>query len=107
MKAAVGSFLIFISLTGISISQSGWFQINSPTNKYIYSAYFFDINTGFIGVDSGKIYRTTSGGNDWTLINLLSVKPMGKIIFENSNTGFVMSYHFYTNGALFKTTNSG
>ena len=55
--------LIFFSFS--SFSQSGWFQLPSPTTNILYSVHFEDTLTGWSVGQNGTIIKTTNGGNSW------------------------------------------
>ena len=39
-----------------------WDSIPSPTSSYLYSVAFADAHTGWVGADSGKIFRQRTAG---------------------------------------------
>ncbi|HEX2788262.1 MAG TPA: T9SS type A sorting domain-containing protein [Ignavibacteria bacterium] len=66
--------------------------------------YFININTGFIACNSGKIYKTTNGGDDWFLSSCIECGTEDdflQVIFINENTGFAPG------GSLYKTVDAG
>ena len=46
-----------------------WFPVFDSLTRNFYSVYFNDVNTGYIAGDSGKVYKTTTGG-------IIGIKPL-------------------------------
>lgn len=92
-------FSLFIS--GNLYSQSGWFLLPFLSNSEIRSICFTGLDTGYIGNNSGQIYKTINGGNNWFFLNSLGTNLIYKIYFLNNNTGFILA------GGIYKTTNKG
>jgi len=69
--------------------------------------FFNSIDTGYIGTDSGKVYKTLNGGVNWISINLSTTKPIGKIIFVSPNIGYLLCYNSNGQDVIFKSTNGG
>jgi len=89
MKKKIFLFgIIFLSLNSILYSQSGWFQQQSGLNVALYSLYFVNSNTGWVCGDSGKILKTTNGGNNWIQQNTPTLYPLKSIFFLNENIGW-------------------
>lgn len=99
--------LLVILTSGNIFSQSGWSQLTSPTNKIIWSVCFIDENKGFIGIDSGVVYKTLNGGINWTSITLPVKNTVRSMKFVNQNTGYLALARNTTQGALFKSTDGG
>ncbi|KXK48193.1 MAG: glycosyl hydrolase, partial [Chlorobi bacterium OLB5] len=107
MKKLIFFTSLLILSSGNILSQSGWFQIQSPTSAFINTSFFNSSETGFIGTDSGSVYRTTNGGLNWLVVDTPPNRSITKIIFVNSNTGYLICYTFSNYNYLFKSTNSG
>jgi hypothetical protein len=75
----------------------------SDTTAYINKILFLNSNTGFIGANSGKLFRTTDSGNTWEIYLTGTNYPIQYISFINPATGFISS----TLGEIYKTTNTG
>ena len=80
------------------------------TSKTFSSAFFTSNNVGYVGgsayspsgISRAILHKTTDGGNTWTQLFIPNNKPIEKIYFIDSLTGFLC-----TNGNLLKTTNGG
>jgi photosystem II stability/assembly factor-like uncharacterized protein len=70
----------------------------------IKSVYIVNASLGFITSATGKILRTTDGGNQWSVIHTTSPEiPLNDIYFFNANHGIVCG----NNGLILKTGNGG
>ncbi|MCB0720989.1 MAG: T9SS type A sorting domain-containing protein [Ignavibacteriae bacterium] len=77
---------------------------NIFTGNYIRNLFFINKDTGWITTGpTGKIFRTSNGGVNWTVQNTGQAIVSGEIYFENGLTGWAMAY----NTTLLKTTNGG
>lgn len=74
--------------------------INSTTGWIIQGTPYFNQN------DSGKVYKTTDGGNSWELVNHSIHNYLRSVGFFNANTGFIGAIDD-TLHPLYKTTNGG
>lgn len=52
--------------------------------------YFMNENIGFIGTDSGQIYKTTNKGVNFTLMSSPTNLPIYQILFVNENIGYAV-----------------
>ena len=70
----------------------------------VYSIYFLDINTGWLGLNNNKIVYTTNGGMNWTnqTMPILNSNPISDIYFINGSTGYAGR-----SAEIYKTTNGG
>lgn len=96
--------LLFVVCQYSLISQ--WQQLTTNTNTSIFAVKFFNANTGLIaGQDTvGKIFRTTNGGVNWSLVYRTDYSESFRcIFFINESTGWIGSY----NRIIYKTTNGG
>jgi photosystem II stability/assembly factor-like uncharacterized protein len=69
------------------------------------TTFFIDENTGWTGIDFGRIFKTSDGGFNW--FECSTPQPSGfisDIFFLNPNTGWAVEGN---NGNIFKTTNGG
>ncbi len=67
------------------------------------SIFVSDTNYVCIGMDSGKVARTTDGGNTWTVLDLSTIKEVSLIYFINRNNGWI----WLNPGSIAVTTNAG
>jgi len=90
----------------LSDSPSTWRSINSPVTSTIYSIYFIDDNTGFIGSE-GTIYKTVNQGRTWYQV-YSGDNFINKMSFHKG-IGFASCYDVVNNdhGKLLKTENEG
>jgi len=80
-----------------------WIALNSGTKATLYSTFFTSENTGWVVGDSGKILKTTDGGDSWISQYNGSSKFLGSVYFINTNVGWVVGQE----GLILKTTNGG
>jgi photosystem II stability/assembly factor-like uncharacterized protein len=103
-------FLFFNFFSTLLYSQSGWFQQNSGTNKYLNSCYFVNDYIGFIACNDGLIIKTTNGGTSWYTVYNNNRYDMYTVFFIDNSTGWVGGLHDSINtdtNIVFKTTNGG
>jgi photosystem II stability/assembly factor-like uncharacterized protein len=122
MKRFTKIFLSFllssITLLGyaipLNIQSSNWYNQYLPNlnNRPLSDITFVDSLLGF-GVtgdntvgDTNYIIKTTNGGDNWNIIYSI-YKDLTRVIFLNSNTGFVSGGYNGINGIILKTTNGG
>ncbi|MBV6479780.1 MAG: Ycf48-like protein [Ignavibacteria bacterium] len=90
--------------TGILKTQNGgqsWEWIN--LERWVYSVYFINANTGFAGVRFGKLMKTTDGGSTWSMQTHNSGATFYSIKFINENTGWAVGDY----NTIVKTTDAG
>ncbi len=77
-------------------------SISVPYGDYLKTGVFLNADTGFYA-DNYNLYKSTDGGNTWTLKNRDTTTPVGTpITFYDANFGF------YANGqTLYRTTDGG
>ncbi len=99
-------FLVFITLILSSFVYSqpyGWFTQTSGTTSNLNGVKFFDVNTGTVVGQSGKILRTTNGGTNWIAQTSGTTNHLFGVHFINPNTGWAIG----DIGTILKTTNGG
>lgn len=116
----LSNLLFFLSIlfftVGLNLQDdppSGWYQQFLPdiNNMPISDIEFLDSLVGFavtgdnVGNDTNYIIKTTNGGDNW-FINFSARRDFFRVIFINSNTGYV-SGGYNAPGVLYKTTNQG
>jgi photosystem II stability/assembly factor-like uncharacterized protein len=93
-----------------------WTNSRFPdTTVVIYTVYFLDSLTGFLGGSfPGKIFKTTNGGANWFECNIdtaycpyLYLFPKYDFAFLNSSTGFACGGQLDIAGMVWKTTDGG
>ena len=68
-------------------------------------AFFVDLNTGWAGAggyNNDQVYKTTNGGQEWSLVNTSKYAVIIGFHFLNNNTGFMASRDW-----ILKTTDAG
>jgi photosystem II stability/assembly factor-like uncharacterized protein len=107
MKHLINFLAIFTLGCGNLHAQSGWYQQSSGTVRDIRGIQFVGDNTGYIVTryiglpDSGRIIRTTNGGQNWITILSASGTYFEGLHFIDMNTGTVVGE------APFKRTTNG
>ncbi len=94
---------------------SQWASQSSGTQYPLYSVYFINGNTGFVGSRSndlpnfigGEIMRTSNGGVTWQQVLVDTNLRVGGFHFFDNNIGYVVGGSYSTVGRIFKTTNGG
>jgi photosystem II stability/assembly factor-like uncharacterized protein len=85
-----------------------WAYYTISSNANLYAICFINSTTGFVSGYynyNGSLYKTTDQGATWNLvITNFFTGTMGRIMFINSSTGFIISSN--TN-RMFKTTDAG
>ncbi|MEO8209296.1 MAG: FG-GAP-like repeat-containing protein [bacterium] len=91
-------------------SQSGWFVQNSGVTENLNDVYFINSQTGWIA-GNYSVLKTTNGGNNWIVNDVVSCPPSGlySICFANANNGMVGGYssNCFPDNLLYKTSNGG
>lgn len=113
MKKFILILLFFLLSSSILFSQpaSVWIkQTNSPTSYNLKRVFFVDSLYGWIIADSGRIYRTTNGGQNWAQQFSNSTYNFQDIFFFNRNRGWALAWYYdynYYGSFIFSTTNGG
>ena len=106
--------LIFLFVSNVALSQSGWIVYPTGVNGILSDICFINENTGWVVGDTTAVFKTTNGGLNWTKQNILYITDieLNSVKFINENTGFAAGGHhsgfyefFYS--YIFKTTNGG
>ncbi len=93
-----GSINCFMTSNG----GANWSSANTNLQSPIVSAYFANINTGFV-INNYKCARTTNRGLNWSTIRDTSLTMNTALYFNGEDSGFVCNQ----NAKMFKTLNSG
>ncbi|MDD5361352.1 MAG: T9SS type A sorting domain-containing protein [Ignavibacteria bacterium] len=115
MKKIPFLFLLICLLMSVKdiYSQQGWYIQQSTFQYPITDIFFIDAQTGWISSDSGRVYKSTDGGANWTLYNSGTDYRLYSIKFANSMTGWAVGGLWYSNpfnfeyAMIVKTTNGG
>lgn len=97
------SFALIIFLNSAINSQ--WISINSGTNDYLFSCFFVNSQTGYVGGQdgSGRIYKTINGGQNWSMVFEAAGDRFESMFFLNDQTGWAGTYY----NLVYKTTDGG
>lgn len=79
-----------------------WYDQYSGILDSLFSVKFFNIDTGFIAGQNGKILRTYNNGNNWTVIPSGFTQTLRKIIFTPNRTLFAAG----DNGLIIKSNDN-
>ena len=108
-------FYFSFFITNYSLSQSGWYQLNTGSTRNFSDVYFVNENTGWCVGDSAVVIKTTNGGLNWAITTAYNNQKLvlNFVRFADSFTGYaagtiydVNSYYHYRKLFL-KTTNQG
>lgn len=70
---------VFLHLSFLASSQK-WELVSVPSNQDLKSLCFYTENEGYVAGDSGTVYFTENGGQDWTLIPTPNEESIEQII---------------------------
>ncbi len=105
-KIKIITAVLFILAVNTLYSQPTWVWQNPlPTGNDLNSVFFINSSTGFIGGNSGVLFRTNDGGTNWTAVNPGTTDDIKSIFFTDANTGYIGAGRFQC--LLLKTTNGG
>jgi photosystem II stability/assembly factor-like uncharacterized protein len=99
-----------------SFTQGNWYFLeNAPhTDAKFADCFFLNSSTGWVVDVNGKVYKTTDGGNSWTmLIDVLlefNIPGFSCITFVNEQKGWAGNQNYVNpdpNVSLFESTNGG
>jgi len=106
--------LIFLFISNVALSQSGWIVYPTGVNGTLRDVYFINANTGWVVGDTTAVFKTTNGGLTWVkqTITYVTDTKLYSVKFINANTGYAAGGHhsgyydfYYT--YIFNTTNGG
>lgn len=106
---AVGYYGAFLKTSNAGVNWSVSFLAGGMYGTYgapksnLYSAWFFNQNTGLVCGTSGWIARTTNAGVSWDSIGTGTTSALYGMHFVDANTGYVGG----ASGTVLKTTNAG
>lgn len=93
------------TLTKIVMTTNGgtnWIETPTPNRKQK-NIFFISDNIGWTCGDSGFIFKTMNGGNNWVIEQISSNFYLNAITFVTNETGWTCG----ANGVILKTTNGG
>jgi photosystem II stability/assembly factor-like uncharacterized protein len=105
MKSMLASMLFLAAFQSGSFAQT-WTPVTpgSPSDVTMYTAFFLNRDTGWVGGEGALIRKTTDGGASWT--HQTGSQNITCIKFLNANTGWAVGGSGGS-GVLLKTTNGG
>jgi photosystem II stability/assembly factor-like uncharacterized protein len=85
-----------------------WKRVNLPgtVTQGLRDISFPSAQIGYVSGTSGRLIKTTDGGNTWTIINTTTTASLASTFFVNDSTGFI-SGGGSGGKIIYKTTNSG
>lgn len=81
------------------LSGNSWVRLDKNISGHgeIQDIFFNDPDLGFAATDSGKILRTTNGGNDWECFKVPTEYSLHKVFFTDAYNGWTISdYGIYS-----------
>ncbi len=73
-------------------SGSSWQSVESGTDSYLSSVFFYDQNRGFTLGENGTILKTNDGGFTWSPQNSPTLTDFSSSYFIDINTGYAVGY---------------
>ena len=101
--------LIFLFVSNVALSQSGWFLQNSGVDSHIHSIHFANLSTGW-STTACKILKTTNGGDNWFIQCESTTLFFVDVITINDSIAFAtatFSTPLSVDARVLKTTNGG
>jgi len=106
--------LFFVdSLHGVAVGYGGLFVKTIDGNNFTIPSYlynteprdlhFFNMDTGYVVCDGGKIRKTIDGGINWSVLTSGTTQNLNSVYFVSPQLGFIAG----DNGIILKTTNYG
>lgn len=109
----IGKLLFLNYNTGLCANINGIYKTTNfglnwiQTSSYqMANLYFFDSTIGWACGASGKVLKTTNGGNNWTVFNC-GINSILSVYFLNQDTGFVTSGNGQGSNTIRMTTDGG
>ncbi len=102
-------FLVLIASVLKLSGQDAWQVQNSPIEENLVSVWFIDSLNGWIASEDGVILHTTNSGKSWQQLTVLSNFKPTKMVFINSNKGWVAGKSVGINDSIciMRTQNGG
>ncbi len=99
---------VAVGTNGISVSSSNagasWNSPNTINAGVSFAGVWMTSDANGVAVGNGNsIYRTTSGGTNWSLVSSPITTTYNDVMFPTAATGYIAA----TNGQVLKSTNSG
>ena len=105
MKTIYCFIFVFIFTTNIIFAQ--WYPHNSGTDNNFSIVQFVTDSIGWTSA-TGKLYKTTDGGNNWFLQTDFLPEYVVSIFFLNENVGWLLTYYSLNQETrIYKTVNGG
>lgn len=102
MKTQLITLIFIIFAFSFSYAQSGWeWQNPLPQGTDLFSTYFINDSTGFVGGRSGTILKTINSGATWTFLKSGTYANLTSMYFTSPNVGYAAG------GGLIKTIDGG
>ena len=105
MKTTTFILALLLTLSSNLFAQNWVWQNPLPGANELFTSYFFDQNTGYIGGEMGTLYKTTNGGINISVISTGYNYNINSITFLNASTGYMACG--YNEKVILKTTNGG
>jgi len=105
-------YVVGLNFFNVKTTNNGdtW-SIRSPIVAQLNTVYFINNTTGFvggyIGNNTGEIFKTTNGGESWNNPFIIDSSSINRIKFVNPNIGYAVTYYKNGLGSILKTTNAG
>lgn len=101
------------SLHGFAVGYGGLFVKTVDGNNFTFPSYlinteprdlqFFNMDTGYVVCDAGKIRKTVNGGTTWINLSSGTSQNLNDVFFVSPRVGYIVGQ----NGTILKTENYG
>lgn len=103
MKAFLLVFLVSVMSQSL-FSQSGWYEVDIPIEDNHHGAvYAIDENTVHVVIDDGIFFKSTDGGESWSIFESGIEEHFFDLAFNHLNVGIAVG----ANGSLLRSTDGG
>jgi len=102
-RLAIITLGLFLSITGSSAGQDGWYPQDSGTSAYLLGVFSVDPLTCWATGSVATILNTTDGGDNWTEQSSPVAGTLYGVFFTNASTGWIVGEF----GNILHTTDAG
>ncbi len=106
--SSFNKFILFFTILFIVYDaycyENFWLRQPSPTVQNLSEVFFINNNTGWIGGDSGTVFRTTNKGYNWTAQSTYTDNNIVCIFFLNERLGWALAWNVFPDSGSYLGT---